>query len=149
MSSHPIPGSSPTRQLPARQAQRVRELTLPSSKAGPGPELRATAPDETEPNGLFQDAPFPRVLEGPRHQEDLPTSHSPPAAEKCPARSTASRIAGTPGAQGGGAARQEARALAARSGRSEGGGQEEEQEKERQARSQSSRAARASGERAA
>lgn len=55
-----------------------------------------------------------------------------------PAHNTASRTAGTPGAQGGGAARQEARALEALE---QGRGQEE-----REAKSQSSRAARASGE---
>lgn len=115
---HPIPGSSSPRLLPARQAQPVRELTLPGSPARPGPELCAKARHQTEPNRLFQVVSFPRTREGPHHQENLPTG----GRKVSLARNTASRTAGTPGAQGGGAARREARALAARPGKSKGGG---------------------------
>lgn len=82
---HPIPGPSSPSQLLAGQAGPVGELTLPGSQARPGPELCAPVRDRTKPNRLFQGA---RLLEpgagrgGPHHREDLPTSHSPAAAEK-------------------------------------------------------------------
>lgn len=119
-SVHPIPGrfSRGSFQRATRSHLRAHPPRQPSAA---GPELCAQVRDQTEPNRLFQVVP---CLEPGR---DLIARKTYPPATRhrrrkvSPARNTASRTAGTPGAQGGGAARQAARAQAVRPGRSEGG----------------------------
>lgn len=137
-------GSSSPRQLPARYAQPVRELTRPGSKARPGPELCAKARNQTRQMACSKSPLFlkpgkdlvirktyPPATRHRRRKSEPSAQHGQPDCGD--PRSAGRRSSATGGEGAGGTAEKE-----------QGRGQEKEEEKE--AKSQSGRAARASGE---